>query len=246
MSYQFPPENYMKRSGSPINDINIKRSKKDVLNIFTSNKINDNFKNYKQSLEFKNYCNHIPFNIFYNYCYNNEISNNINTFSINMCYHTNVILNSYEYENLSLTQKECILIASLICYLKIFHNKNDILDNFNLNNDQLIIINEMIEYITLNNPNKEIDTWKLIPKYVLITMKIGEYDLYEMCNLSENIRKEYIQKYKETINQFKYNFKNEYLHNSFLLRLNQFNNFYDYIENMISFDEEKINNFYNY
>jgi hypothetical protein len=246
MSYQFTPDKLLKRSGSPINKINIKRNKKDLLNIFTSNKIKYNFKNYKQSLEYINYCNNIPFNIFNNYCYNNEISNNIITFSINMCYTTNVLLNSYEYENLTWPQKECILIASLVCYLKIFHNKNNILDSFNLNEDKLIIINEIIEYITLNNSIKEIDSWKLIPKYVLITMKIGEYDLHEMCNLPENNRVEYIKNYKETINQFKYNFKNEYLYNLFLLRLNQFNNFYNYIENMVSFDEEQINNFYNY
>ena len=94
------------------------------------------------------------------------------------------MLKSSEYLNLSQIQKESILIASLISNLYVFHNEKNILNyHFDISEDHIKIINELINYITFNSPDKPIESWKLIPKYILISLKIGEHDLYEMCKL---------------------------------------------------------------
>jgi hypothetical protein len=245
----FTPEKSNKRSHSP-NNISCKKTKHEVnfVDIFTSNKII----NIKKSNRFININNNFPiinFDNFNDYCENNKISDEEKYFSKNVCFQANILLKSSEYLNLSQIQKESILIASLISNLYVFHNEKNILNyHFDISEDHIKIINELINYITFNSPDKPIESWKLIPKYILISLKIGEHDLYEMCKLYNKLNINDIKNYKKYINLFEYNFTNDYLKNLFLLKKNQFNQFCNSIENSIDsiINADTINQFYNF
>jgi len=240
------------RSASNISSSSISKIPKldiniiDIKNIFTPNNIvYSNIKDGdKQLSTFTDYRSCLNLNDFNSYCYNNSISDNIYSFSMNALCQANCLLNSIEYQNLSSIERECILIATMVAHIKIFDKQDDILNCFKITKNHTNIINELFQNIELNNPSKMIESWKLIPKYILITMKVGETDLNEICNNS-NDKLTSVKYYLKIVNQFENNFKNEYLKNIFLSKKCQMNNICDYIiKNNILIDENTISDFY--
>jgi len=249
MSYQFTPDKYMKRSGSPINDINIKKSKReleitkvDMFKIFTSNNFKYNNINdiNKPLLNRMNYLNNNHLMIFEDYCKENNISDNIISISKTISFYANHVLNTEEYENLNNETKETIVLASLFSYLFI-NTDYKIFKMFDNNK----LFHKLLNYIILDEENKEIDSWKLLPKYALISMNVGMVNLYEIVNNHDTNNLEIIRMYNKKISNFKNNFKNEYLYNLYTIRLNEFNEIYNYINNNSNFiDKKYLDDFY--
>ena len=132
--------------------------------------------------------------------------------------------------------KNCILIATMLSYLKKYDNLNynSFLEYDSVDENNLIIL--MIKLVDNNDKNKneynKIYNWLLIPKYVNILENIGSKGIYSF--LEKNNDYEEVQRFN--CNIFNYNnilnkniFKNKFFNGLYLLRMKQNLKFSEYL-----------------
>ena len=154
-------------------------------------------------------------------------------------------LNTDEYSSLDNTNKNCVLIASMLSIFKDYQWENFTfnIDAFtNVSNNEKNIIIEILQLI--NNTNSA-DAYKLIPRYISL---IIEYSPYGIINYIKNINeKELYSVLKEHVSdilKFDINSNNPYLNQQYNSNRNAIQKLNDYVIKNSSINNDIIENIF--